>query len=62
MGELRHDARACRSRAESEVIRRGLGIETPAEREARERREAKREREAQRRAALGEPLGLEVEP
>lgn len=62
MGELRRDARACRERDRSELIRRSLGIESPQEREARERREAAQEREAQRRAALGEPLPLEAEP
>lgn len=59
MGELRHDARACRLRASSELIRKSLGIETQAEREKRERREAEKVAEQQKAAQKGTPLGLE---
>lgn len=58
MGELRHDARACRQRASSELIRKSLGIETPAEREKRERREAETAAERRKAEQRGTPLGL----
>lgn len=62
VGDLRHDARACRQRAASELIRKGLGLDTPQEREARIRREQKEAQEARRLQQLGTPLGIEVEP
>lgn len=62
MGELRHDAKACRDRAASELIRKGLGIETPQEREKRIQRETEAAQEAQRLQQRGTPLGIEVAP
>lgn len=53
---IRHDARLCRQKASSEVIRIGLGILTPQERrarqEAQERRELASRKEAQRGPSL----------
>lgn len=56
---LRHDAAECRAKARSELTRRSLGIETPQEREAREKAESKATEKRAKEEAKGQPLGLE---
>ena len=61
MAGLRHDAKVCRSAVKSEQIRLGLGLYTPAEREAHAQNEKRRQQAAQKNAQQGNPLGLEEE-
>lgn len=57
---IRHDAAACRAKAQSELLRRSLGIETSEERGRRLAREAETKKAIAKQAALGTAL-FEIE-
>jgi hypothetical protein len=53
---IRHDAQQCRAKASSDLIRRRLGLLTPAEREAEAVAEKRRQEAVAREAAKGPSL------
>ena len=56
---IRHDARKVREDAKSQRIRLGLGLYTPAERQAHADAEKRRLEAAKKKAQAGVPLDLE---
>jgi hypothetical protein len=58
---VRHDMHLAKQGAKSEQIRLGLGLLTPAERQALADTETRRQQAAAKKAAKGTPLGLEEE-
>lgn len=53
---VRHDMQAAKAKLSSEQIRLGLGLLTPAEREAEAKRQAEKAREQARAATQGTSL------
>jgi hypothetical protein len=53
---VRHDMQAAKAKLTSEQIRIGLGLLTPAEREAQEKRDAEKADRQAKDAAKGMPL------
>jgi hypothetical protein len=56
MSGLRHDARECRQRAASELIRHTFGYLTPEEQKAQEEVERERKQAQAKKATLGPSL------
>jgi hypothetical protein len=56
MAGLRHDAKECRSKAKSELIRVSLGIELPEETAKRIKREDARRKAEAKAVTKGPPL------